>query len=149
MSLKDTVTTDMKSALKAGEKDRLKVLRLMLAAIKQVEVDRREELDDAGVLAVLDKMLKQRRDSVEQFEKGGRDDLAAIERAEIGVIETYMPEQLGDAELDALIEEAVAATGAENVRDMGKVMGMIKARAAGRADMGVVGARVKSRLGQG
>jgi uncharacterized protein YqeY len=148
MSLKDTITTDMKTAMKAGEKDRLKVVRLILAAIKQVEVDQRKQLDDAGVLAVLEKMLKQRRDSIEQFEKGGRNDLADIERGEIGVIETYMPEQLSNAELDALIEEAVAATGAASVRDMGKVMGMIRAAAAGRADMGAVGARVKGRLGQ-
>ncbi len=137
----------MKAAMKAGEKDRLKVVRLILAAIKQVEVDKRTELDDAAVLSVLDKMVKQRRDSVEQFEKGGRDDLAAVELAEIAVLENYLPEQLGDAELDALIEEAIAATGAESIRDMGKVMGMIKSKAAGRADMGAVGGKVKARLG--
>jgi len=146
MSLKGQITEDMKSALKAGEKDRLKVVRLIMAAIKQVEVDTRTELDDAGVLSVLDKMVKQRRDSVEQFEKGGRDDLADIEKAEIAVLETYLPEQLSDAELDALIEEAISATGAESIRDMGKVMGQIKGKAAGRADMGAVGARVKARL---
>ncbi|NIL94625.1 MAG: GatB/YqeY domain-containing protein [Woeseiaceae bacterium] len=148
MSLKAQITDDMKSALKAGEKDRLKVVRLILAAIKQVEVDTRAELDDAGVLSVLDKMVKQRRDSVEQFEKGGRDDLAAIERAEIEILETYLPEQLAEEELDAMISEAISATGAESIRDMGKVMGQIKAQAAGRADMGAVGARVKARLGQ-
>ena len=148
MSLKDRITDDMKSALKAGEKDRLKVVRLVLAAIKQVEIDKRVELDDAGVLSVLDKMVKQRRDSVEQFEKGGRDDLAAIELAEIDVLETYLPEQLTDQELDTLIDAAISATGAGSIRDMGKVMGQIKAQAAGRADMGTVGARVKARLGQ-
>ena len=147
MSLKGTITDDMKTAMKAGDKDRLKVVRLILAAIKQVEVDSRKELDDAGTLGVLDKMVKQRRDSVEQFEKGGREDLAAIERAEIEVLETYLPEQLSDAELDAMIDEVITAVGAESIRDMGKVMGAIKAKAAGRADMGAVGARVKARLG--
>jgi len=147
MSLKGTITEDMKSAMKAGDKDRLKVVRLMLAAIKQIEVDTRSELDDAAVLGVLDKMVKQRRDSVEQFAKGGRDDLVAIEEAEIGVLETYLPARMDDAELDALIDEAIAATGAESIRDMGKVMGVIKGKAAGRADMGTVGAKVKTRLG--
>ncbi len=147
MSLKNSITEDMKSALKAGDKDRLKVLRLILAAIKQVEVDTREQLDDPGVLGVLEKMVKQRKDSVEQFTKGGRDDLAAIEEAEIEVLETYLPEKMGDAELGALIDEVIAATGAESIRDMGKVMGAIKGKAAGRADMGAVGAMVKARLG--
>ena len=147
MSLKGQITEDMKSAMKAGEKDRLKVVRLILAAIKQVEVDQRIELDDAAVLSVLDKMVKQRRDSVEQFEKGNRQDLADIEKAEIAVLETYLPEQLSDAELEAMVEEAISATGAESIRDMGKVMGQIKGKAAGRADMGAVGAKVKARLG--
>ena len=147
MSLKDSITEDMKSALKAGEKDRLKVLRLMLAAIKQVEVDSRKELDDAAVLGVLDKMVKQRRDSVDQFTKGGREDLAAIEQGEITVLESYLPAKMNDTELDALIDEVIAATGAESIRDMGKVMGAIKVKAAGRADMGAVGSRVKARLG--
>jgi len=147
MSLKTQVTDDMKSAMKAGDKERLKVVRLIMAAIKQVEVDKRIELDDAAVLSVLEKMVKQRRDSVDQFQKGGRDDLAEIELAEIAVLDTYLPEQLSDAELDALIEETISATGAESVRDMGKVMGAIKAKAAGRADMGAVGAKVKARLG--
>jgi uncharacterized protein YqeY len=147
MSLKGTITDDMKSAMKAGDKDRLKVVRLILAAIKQVEVDSRKELDDAGVLGVLDKMVKQRRDSVQQFEKGGRDDLASIEQAEIGVLEAYLPARMDDSELDALIDDVISATGAESIRDMGKVMGAIKAKAAGRADMGAVGARVKARLG--
>ena len=148
MSLKGNITDDMKSAMKAGDKDRLKVVRLILAAIKQVEVDTRTELDDAAILGVLDKMVKQRRDSVDQFQKGGRNDLADIELAEIAVLETYLPEQLSAAELDALIDAAIAATGAGSIRDMGKVMGQIKAKAAGRADMGAVGAKVKARLGQ-
>ena len=147
MSLKDQITADMKSAMKAGEKDRLKVVRLMRAAIKQIEIDKRIELDDAAVLSVLDKMVKQRRDSVEQFQKGNRNDLADIELAEIAVLDTYLPEQLSDTELDALIDEAISATGAESIRDMGKVMGQIKSKAAGRADMGAVGAKVKARLG--
>ena len=139
----------MKTAMKAGDKDRLKVVRLAIAAVKQVEVDTRKELDDSAVLGVLEKMVKQRRDSIEQFEKGGREDLAAIERAEIVVLDAYLPEQLTDKELAALIDEVISATGAESIRDMGKVMGAIKAKAAGRADMGTVGARVKERLGAG
>lgn len=146
MSLKNQITEDMKSSMKAGDKDRLKVVRLILAAIKQVEVDQRVELDDAGVLAVLNKMVKQRRDSVEQFEKGNREDLAAIERAEIEVLEQYLPEQLSADDLAALVDEVIAATGAESIRDMGKVMGQIKSKAAGRADMGAVSATVKERL---
>ena len=147
MSLKDQITDDMKSAMKAGEKDRLKVVRLILAAIKQIEIDQRIELDDAAVLGVIEKMVKQRRDSVDQFQKGNRQDLADIEIAEIAILDTYLPEQLSDAEVDALIDAAIAATGAESIRDMGKVMGQVKAKAAGRADMGAVGAKVKARLG--
>jgi uncharacterized protein YqeY len=146
MSLKGKITEDMKTAMKAGDKDRLKVVRLMLAAIKQIEVDKRVELDDAGVLAVLTKMVKQRRDSVEQFEKGNREDLASIERAEIDVIQKYLPEQLGADELAAMVDEVIDATGAGGIRDMGKVMGQIKAKAAGRADMGALSALVKERL---
>lgn len=146
MSLKDQLTNDMKAAMKGGDKERLHVIRLILADIKRVEVDSRQELDDAALLGVLEKAIKQRRDSVEQFTKGGREDLAAKERAEIEVLETYLPEQLGEAELDALIDRVIEATGAESIRDMGKVMGAIKAEAAGRADMGSVGARVKARL---
>jgi uncharacterized protein YqeY len=137
----------MKSAMKAGDKDRLKVVRLALAAIKQVEVDTRKELDDATVIGVIEKMVKQRHDSVEQFTKGNRADLAAIETAEIAVLDTYLPEKLSDDELAALIDEVISSTGAESIRDMGKVMGGIKARAAGRADMGAAGAKVKERLG--
>ncbi len=146
MPLKGQITEDMKSALKAGEKDRLKVVRLMLAAINQIEIDTREELDDAAVLAVLTKMVKQRRDSIEQFEKGDRDDLAAIERAEIVVLNDYLPEQLSAEELAVLVDEVIQATGAEGIRDMGKVMGQIKAKASGRADMGALSATVKERL---
>jgi uncharacterized protein YqeY len=146
MPLKGQITEDMKSAMKAGEKDRLKVVRLMLAAVKQIEIDTREELDDAAILAVLTKMVKQRRDSIEQFEKGDRADLAAIERAEIEVLDTYLPEQLSAEELAAMVDEVIQATGAESIRDMGKVMGQIKAKASGRADMGAVGATVKERL---
>ena len=146
MTLKAQISEDMKTAMKAGDKDRLKVVRLILAAIKQIEIDRRIELDDAAVLTVLDKMVKQRRDSVTQFSDGGRQDLVDIELAEISVLETYLPPQLSEAELDEIIGQAMKDTGAENIRDMGKVMGQVKARAAGRADMGAVGAKVKERL---
>lgn len=146
MSLKGQITEDMKSAMKAGDKDRLKVVRLILAAVKQIEVDTRAELDDAAVLAVLTKMVKQRRDSVEQFEAGNREDLAKIERDEIVVLDQYLPAQLSDEELSNMVDDVIRATGAEGIRDMGKVMGQIKAKAAGRADMGAVGAAVKERL---
>jgi uncharacterized protein YqeY len=147
MSLKAQITADMKSAMKAGEKERLRVVRLILAAIKQVEVDQRIEMDDAAVLAVLDKMVKQRRDSVTQFQNGNRNDLADIELAEIAILENYLPEQLSDAEVDAMVSAAIEATGAQSIRDMGKVMAEIKSRAAGRADMAAVGSKVKARLG--
>ncbi len=146
MSVKGQVQEDIKTAMKAGEKDRLKVLRLISAAIKQVEVDERKELDDPEVLGILNRMVKQRRDSITQYTQGNRQDLADIEAAEITVIETYLPTPLSDDELDEMIDEAIAQTGAENIRDMGKVMGHIKAKAAGRADMGIVGAKVKDRL---
>jgi uncharacterized protein YqeY len=147
MSLKGQIQDDIKTAMKAGEKDRLKVLRLVSAAIKQVEVDERKELDDVAVLGILNKMVKQRRDSITQYTDGNRQDLADIEAAEIVVIETYLPTKLSDDELEEMIDEAIAQSGAENIRDMGKVMGMIKTKAAGRADMGTVGAMVKQRLG--
>ena len=146
MTLKDRIQNDMKLAMKAGDKDRLKVVRMILAAIKQIEIDERRELDEAAVNAVLTKMVKQRRDSVTQFIDGGRADLADIEKAEIAVLEDYLPEPLSAAELDALIDKAIADTGAEGMRDMGKVMGIVKAQAEGRADMGAVSGRVKSRL---
>jgi len=149
MSLKGKILDDVKSAMKAGEKDRLKVLRLITAAIKQVEVDERKDLDDdADVLGILNKMVKQRRDSISQFEQGNRQDLADIEKSEIEIIGVYLPEQMSGEELDKLVDDAIAATGAEGIRDMGKVMGSIKAKSAGRADMSVVGAKVKARLNQ-
>ncbi len=149
MTLKGQLQDDMKTAMKAGDKDRLKVVRLIRAAINQIEVDQRIELDDAAVLGVLNKMVKQRRDSISQFRDGGRDDLADIELAEIVVIENYLPEQMSDDELDAMIAKAISEIGAESIRDMGKVMGAVKAKAEGRADMAAVGAKVKSILGQG
>ena len=147
MTLKSTIQDDMKSAMKAGDKDRLKVVRLILSEIKQVEVDKRIEMDDPAVIAVLEKMVKQRRDSVSQFVAGGREDLAAIERAEIEVIEAYLPEPLDAAELEQIIADAIRDTGAESMRDMGKVMAAIKAKAQGRADIGAVSGIVKARLG--
>tara|TARA_B100000676_G_C17749101_1_gene665496 strand:- start:330 stop:776 length:447 start_codon:yes stop_codon:yes gene_type:complete len=146
MSVKGQIQKDIKTAMKAGEKDRLKVLRLISAAIKQVEVDERKELDDPSILGILNRMVKQRRDSITQFTDGNRKDLADIEAAEIVIIKHYLPTPLSDQELDEMIDEAIAQTGAENIRDMGKVMGHIKSNAAGRADMGEVGAKVKSRL---
>ena len=146
MSLKARIKADMKTAMKAGEKNRLKTVRLILADIQRKEIDSREELDDAGVLTVIEKAVKQRRDSIEQFVKGGREDLSAIEEAELEIIQAYLPEQISDDEIAALINETIAATGAESIRDMGKVMGAIKSKAAGKADMGKVGAMVKARL---
>lgn len=136
----------MKTALKAGDKRRLGAVRLILAAVKQKEVDERKELGDPEVLAVLEKMLKQRRDSISQYEQAGRTDLAEQEAFEVGVIQGYMPAALGDAEITALIEEAIAATGAKAMADMGKVMAIVKPKIQGRADMGAVSARVKQRL---
>ncbi len=146
MPLKDQLTDDMKSALRAGDKPRLGVIRLVNAAIKQREVDERIALDDTQVLSVLEKMLKQRRDSVAQFEQAGREDLAAIERFEIAVIEAYLPAKLDAGELDALIVAAIADSGAASARDMGKVMALVKERAAGRADMGAVSRLIRDRL---
>ena len=146
MSLKQQLTDDMKAAMKAGEKDRLGVIRLINAAIKQKEVDERVELDDAAVLAVLEKMVKQRKDSVSQYEGAGREDLAAIERAEIVVIERYLPAKLDEAAILAAIDSAIATTGAAGPADMGKLMGVLKPRLAGQADMGQVSALVKARL---
>jgi uncharacterized protein YqeY len=146
MSLKDRITADMKTAMKAGDKDRLGVIRMALAAVKQREVDERKELTDADVLAVIEKMVKQRRESVSQYESGGRADLAAKESAEIEVLTEYLPEPLSEDELAALIDAAIAETGAESLRDMGKVMAKVKGEAQGRADMGAVSAQVKARL---
>jgi uncharacterized protein YqeY len=136
----------MKTAMRGGDKHRLGVIRLMLAAIKQREVDERVEQTDAMVLATLEKMLKQRRDSVSQFDAANRDDLAAIERAEMVVIEAYLPAKLSEAEIDALIDAAIAETGASSPRDMGKVVAAVKGKADGRADMAVVSGKIKARL---
>lgn len=146
MTLKTRIQDDMKQAMKAGDKERLKVVRMLLAAIKQIEVDKRTELDDAGVLGVLEKMVKQRRESVSQFRAGNRDDLADIELAEIAVLETYLPAPLSETEVDAMIAKAVADTGATSIRDMGKVMAHLKSNVQGRADMSTVGAKVKAQL---
>ena len=146
MALKDRVTEDMKTAMRAGDKERLAAVRLLLAAIKLREVDERITLDDGQVLAVIEKMIKQRRESITQFESGGRSDLAAKENAEIGVLQGYLPAQLTPAEVDALIAEAIAATGAASVKDMGKVMGFVKPKAQGRTDMGALSARIKQKL---
>jgi len=144
--LKLQIQDDMKTAMKAGDKRRLGAVRLILAALKQKEVDERKELTDSDVLGILEKMLKQRRDSISQYEQAGRTDLAEQEAFEVGVIQGYMPVQLSDAEIAAIIEEAVAASGAKAMADMGKVMGLVKPRIQGRADMGAVSARVKQRL---
>ncbi|HDS1649772.1 GatB/YqeY domain-containing protein [Stenotrophomonas maltophilia] len=146
MSMKQQLTDDMKAAMKAGEKDKLGVIRLINAAIKQKEVDERIELDDTAVIAVLDKMVKQRKDSVSQYEAANREDLAAIERAEIVVIEAYLPAKMGEAEIAAAIQAAIAETGATGPADMGKLMGALKPRLAGQADMGVVSRLVKQAL---
>ena len=146
MSLKEKLQQDMKDAMRGGDKRGLGVIRLILAAIKQREVDERIELDDVQVTTVLDKMAKQRRDSLEQYEKAGRDDLADQESFEIDMLKAYLPEQLGDAAIDALIDEAIQATGASSMKDMGKVMGQLKTKLQGRADMGAVSGRIKARL---
>ncbi len=146
MTLKERITEDMKAAMRAGEKERLGVIRMLQAAIKQREVDERITLDDAQVLAVLEKMLKQRKESIAQYESGGRADLVAKESAEIAVLQAYLPAPLSEAELDAIIASAIAETAASSIKDMGKVMGLVKAKAMGRADMGAVGARIKARL---
>jgi uncharacterized protein YqeY len=145
--LKERITEDMKAAMRGGDKERLGTIRMLQAAIKQREVDERITLDDAQVLAVIEKMVKQRKESIVQFEQGGRADLAAKEKAEIEQLQAYLPAQLSDAEIEALIREAIATTGAASIKDMGKVMGAVKAKAAGRADMGAVSARIKAALG--
>ncbi len=146
MTLKQQLVEDMKAAMKAGDKHTLGVVRLINAAIKQREVDERIELDDAAVIAAMEKMVKQRKDSVSQFEAAGREDLAAIERAEIVVIDKYLPAKLGEAQIHAVIDEAIAQTGATGPADMGKLMGALKPRLAGQADMGLVSALVKKRF---
>jgi len=146
MALKDRITEDMKGAMRAGDKDRLGAIRLLLSAIKQREVDERITLDDTQVLAVLEKMIKQRREAIVQFQSGNRADLVAKETAEIAVLQPYLPAQMSEAEIDALIAEAIASTGAASVKDMGKVMAAVKGKAQGRADMGAVSARIKAKL---
>jgi hypothetical protein len=147
MSLKAQITEDMKAAMRARDAARLSAIRLLLAAIKQREVDERIELSDADILAIIEKMLKQRRDSVTQFEAGGRQDLADVEKFEIGILSGYMPQQLSEAEIVAEVAAAVAATGAKVMQDMGKVMALLKPKLAGRADMAKVSALVKAKLG--
>ncbi len=147
MTLKARLTEDMKAAMKGGDKERLATIRLVNAAIKQREVDERIQLDDAQVLAVLEKMQKQRKDSITQFEAAGREDLAAIERAEMDIIQAYLPVQLSTAEVEAIVAKAITDAGATSAKDMGKVVGLVKPQVAGRADMGQVSALVKQKLG--
>ena len=147
MSLKQQLTDDMKAAMKAGEKDRLATIRLINAALKQKEVDERIELDDAAVFAVLEKMVKQRKDSITQYEGAGRDDLAAVEKTEMAIIQAYLPAQLSEAEIDAAIQAAIAeANAGAGPAAMGKVMGVLKPKLAGKADMGLVSQRLKAAL---
>lgn len=148
MSLKQRIATDVKDAMRAKDKARLTTLRMLQAAIKQREVDERIELDDAAVLAIIEKQIKQRREAAQQYSDAGRDELAQAELAEISIIEPYLPEQLSGAEIDAAIEQAIEATGASGMADMGKVMGQLKPQLQGKADMGQVSGRVKARLSQ-
>jgi len=146
MPLREQLNEDMKSAMKAREADRLAAIRLLLSEVKRREVDERITLDDAGVIAVVEKMIKQRKDSISQYEKAARQDLADKEKFEIGILEAYLPQQLSAAEVDAIVAEAIAATGAKGAADMGKVMGVVKPKLAGRADMGKVSGLVKAKL---
>lgn len=148
MSLKQQINEDMKSAMRAKETVRLGTIRLLLAAMKQREVDERVELDDAAIVGVIEKMLKQRRDSISQYQAAGRQDLVDVEQAEVGVLQAYMPQQLGDDEIAAAVAEAIAAVGAAGPQDMGKAMGVLKPKLAGRADMGKVSAQLKAQLGK-
>jgi uncharacterized protein YqeY len=147
MSLKERISEDMKAAMRAKESDRLGTIRMLQAAIKQREVDERITLDDVQVLSVVEKMLKTRKESVEQFKTAGRDDLVAKETAEITLLQAYLPEQLSATELEVMILNAITTTGAASVKDMGKVMALVKQQAAGRADMSIVSAQIKSKLG--
>jgi len=146
MPLREQLNEDIKAAMKAREQDRLGTLRLLLSAVKQREVDERITLDDAGVVATIEKMIKQRKDSIAQFEKAARQDLADKEKGEIAVLQAYMPQQLSEDDVKAIIDAAVDATGAASAADMGKVMAVVKPQLAGRADMGKVSALVKARL---
>lgn len=145
-SLKTIINDNVKTAMRSKDKERLGTLRLLTAAIKQIEVDQRIELDDDQIIAVIEKMLKQRKDSIEQFEKAGRNELAEIEIKEVAILKEFMPEQLSDSDIDTLIDEAVAATGASEMKDMGKVMGILKPKLAGKADMGAVSGKIKAKL---
>ena len=145
-ALKTQLVSDMKSSMKSGDKSRLLVIRTMLSAIKQIEVDERIDLDEARVIVVLDKMTKQRRESIAQFTTAGRDDLIQIEAAELEIIQEYLPEALSDAEIEAEVENAISSTGASSIKEMGKVMGLLKPKLQGRADMGKVSQLIKSRL---
>jgi uncharacterized protein YqeY len=144
--IKSRLTADIKTAMKSGDKPRLAVLRLISSAVKQREVDERVDTDDSAMIQILDKMAKQRRESIEQFESAERQDLADAEMAELAIIQDYLPAQLSDSEIDTLINDAISATGAESIRDMGKVMGTLKPQLQGRADMSAVSARIKDRL---
>jgi uncharacterized protein YqeY len=146
MTLKDRITDDMKAAMRAREAGRLGTLRLLLAAIKQKEIDERITVDDPQVLAIIEKLIKQRRDSIEQFQRAGRQDLVAAEQAELAVLETYRPEQASESDIATAIDEAISATGASGAADMGKVLGVLKPKLAGRADMAAVSARVRAAL---
>lgn len=146
-AIKDRLNDSIKDAMRAKDKDRLTVLRMATSALKQIEVDERIELDDARVLAVLEKLVKQRRESVEQFRKGGREDLAERELAEITMLQAFLPEALSETEVDAIIREAIATTGASSAKDMGKVVGAVKPKVQGRADMGAVSQKIKALLG--
>jgi uncharacterized protein YqeY len=146
MSLKEQIQSDMKNALRAGEKERLSVIRMLLAAIQTREIEARADLSDQDVLAVVEKLVKQRKDSAKQFADAGRPEREAAELSEAEMLQAYLPEQLSEAEIAALLEEVMAATGASGMQDMGKVMGQLKAKAQGRADMGTVSALVKARL---
>ena len=145
-ALKTRITDDVKTAMRSKDKERLGTLRLLTAAIKQIEVDQRIELDDDQIIAIIEKMLKQRKDSIEQFEKAGRNELAEIEIKETAILNEFMPEQMSDADIDALIDEAISSTGAEAMKDMGKVMGILKPKLAGKADMGAVSGKIKAKL---
>ena len=145
-ALKDQIQDAMKSAMKGGEKDRLAVIRLIMSAMKQVEVDERIELDDARILGILDKMVKQRRESISQFKSGGREDLADKEQAEIDIISDFLPQALSDSEIETIISKAISDTGAASMKDMGKVMGIVKPQITGRADVGAVSSKIKSLL---
>ncbi len=144
--LKDQIQDAMKTAMKSGDKERLAVIRLIMSAMKQVEVDERTELDDNRVLGILDKMVKQRRESISQFNAGNRQDLAEKEQAEIDIISDFLPQALSDAEIESIINKAISETGAASMKDMGKVMGIVKPQITGRADMGAVSGKIKSLL---